>query len=400
MVAFNDTSSEQGWSSALVVNWYQSTYHPVDPVRVFDSRNGTGLLGKLVAKTPRAIAVAGQLTLPSGISAITANVTVTGSTAGWAVYLGPSPNASPSSSMINFTAGQTVANGVTVALASTGKVYATYISNASNTTEIVIDVTGYFTANLTGETYTPIAPVRELDTRSNKGISGKLSPFAPQAFQVAGNDGIPLTAQAVTGIVTVANPSDGYAVFLGPTSIAHPTSSTINFGANQTISNNLTVKLGAGKIWATFLGSGTTDLVFDVTGYYVTSTAGSIYVPMEPVRLLDTRNGTGHSGKIVYGTPIEFAVGSNTGNGGIPMVSSAVTGNVTVVNQSFGWAVFLGPAKTMSPSTSTVNFVVDQVTANGCTVRLSPSASLWATFVSNGANTTDLVFDATGFFLP
>ena len=39
-------------------------------------------------------------------------------------------------------------------------------------------------------------------------------------------------------------------------------------------------------------GSGT-DLITDITGFYVAGGAGASYTPVDPVRLLDTRSGNG-----------------------------------------------------------------------------------------------------------
>ncbi len=69
---------------------------------------------------------------------------MTDQTAPWAVFIGPNPLASPTSSTINFAVGQVVANGVTVALGSGGTLAATYISSSGQTTSLVFDVTGYF----------------------------------------------------------------------------------------------------------------------------------------------------------------------------------------------------------------------------------------------------------------
>jgi hypothetical protein len=75
---------------------------------------------------------------------VTGNVTIVGQTSSWAVYLGPDPLASPTSSTLNFNLGDVKANGVTVALGSDGSLSATYISMPGNTTDLVFDVTGYF----------------------------------------------------------------------------------------------------------------------------------------------------------------------------------------------------------------------------------------------------------------
>jgi len=64
----------------------------------------------------------------------------------------------PSVSTINFVKGDIIANGVTVALGVGGTLSATYMAFAGNTTNLVFDVTGYFTPDATGDTYHPSRP--------------------------------------------------------------------------------------------------------------------------------------------------------------------------------------------------------------------------------------------------
>jgi subtilase family serine protease len=377
-----------------------ATYHPITPARLLDTRTGNGLSGKLVANTPRTFQVSGRGGVPSNATGVTGNVTVVNPTASWAVYLGPDPIASPTSSTINFSAGQVLANGVTVALGSGGTLSATYMSTTGKTTDLVFDVTGYFTPDSSGATYHPVTPARLLDTRVGNGLSARLSANTPATFQVSGRGGVPANATGVTGNVTVVNPTASWAVFVGPDPIASPTSSTINFSAGQVLANGLTVALGSGgTLSATYMSmpGNTTDLVFDVTGYFTADSTGARYVPITPARLLDTRIGNGLSARLSANTPAIFQV---TGRGGVPAGATGVTGNVTVVNPTSSWAVFLGPNPTGSPTSSTINFGAGQVLANGLTVALGSGGTLSATYMSMPGNTTDLVFDVTGYFTP
>jgi hypothetical protein len=378
-----------------------STYHPLNPpVRLLDTRSGNGLPGRIGANTPATFQITGRGGVPAGASAVTGNLTVTGASNSWAVYLGPEPVANPTSSTINFSAGETTANGVTVALSGTGSLSATYISTAGNTTDLVFDVTGYFTANTTGDTYHPMTPVRLLDSRVNNGISGKIPANAPMSFSVAGRGGVPANATAVTGNLTVVNETYAWAVYIGPVASLSPTTSTINFNAGDIKANNLTVTLGSGgDLWLTYMSTvgNTTDLVFDVTGYYTADLTGSRFVPLTPDRLLDTRVGNGLSGKINANTPVSLQVATR---GGVPANATAVTGNVTVTNPSFAWAIYVGDVANASPGTSNLNFNAGDTRANGVTAPLGTGGVLWLTYMSTPGNTTDLVFDVTGYFEP
>ena len=127
----------------------------------------------------------------------------------------------------------------------------------------------------------------------------------------------------------------------------------------------------------------------------VTPLAGATYYPLTPARLLDTRSGNGLSGRFSAGVPRTFQV---TGRGGVPANATAVTGNLTVTDQTAGWAVFLGPNPVAAPTTSTINFGVGEVRANGVTVALGAGGTLSATYISSSGATTNLVFDVTGYF--
>jgi hypothetical protein len=71
-----------------------------------------------------------------------------------------------------------------------------------------------------------------------------------------------------------------------------------------------------------------------------------------------------------------------------------------VVNETYSWAIFVGPNATASSGSSTLNFNKGDIVANGLTVALGSGGTLSATFMSFNGNTTDLVFDVTGYFVP
>jgi hypothetical protein len=140
----------------------------------------------------------------------------------------------------------------------------------------------------------------------------------------------------------------------------------------------------------------TTDLVFDVTGYYTADLTGDKYVPITPSRLLDSRYSNGLSGRLSANVPRPFQI---TGRG-VPTEATGISANVTVVNETGSWAVFVGPDQIAKPPTSTLNFVKGDVRANGLTVALGTGGTLSATYMSGKGNTTNLVMDVTGYFAP
>ena len=112
-------------------------YTAIEPTRLIDSRT-TG--GKLTAKVSRVVQVTGDI-VPEGATAITGNLTITQPSGGGFASLTPSAS-TPTTSSINFGAGQTVANGFTIGLWPDGSI-AVYSIVAAH---FILDITGYFTA--------------------------------------------------------------------------------------------------------------------------------------------------------------------------------------------------------------------------------------------------------------
>jgi hypothetical protein len=173
---------------------------------------------------------------------------------------------------MNFPLGDTRATAVTVALGPGGTLSATYLAPAGSTTGLIFDVTGYFVGDDGGATYVPLNPSRILDTRVGTGLAGPFSANTPRTFQVTGQGGVPTSAVAVTGTLTVTGQSRAGYLYLGPTPLANPPSSTMNFPLGDTRATAVTVALGpGGTLSATYLApaGSTTGLIFDVTGYFV-----------------------------------------------------------------------------------------------------------------------------------
>ena len=392
------TSAPSALSNA-VIPFGGATYVPLTPARLLDTRVGNGLSGPFTANTPRTFQVSGRGGVPANATGVTGNFTVTNQTAAGAAFLGPNSTASPATSTLNFPLADTRANGVTLALGAGGTLSATYLYTAGATTDFIFDVTGYFVPNTTGATYVPLTPARLLDTRVGNGLSGPFTANTPRTFQVSGRGGVPANATGVTGNFTVTNQTAAGAAFLGPNSTATPATSTLNFPLGDTRANGVTLALGAGgTLSATYIAaSGSTDFIFDVTGYFVPNTTGATYVALTPARLLDTRVGNGLSGKFTANTPRTFQV---TGRGGVPANATGVTGNFTVTNQTAAGAAFLGPNSTASPATSTLNFPLADTRANGVTLALGAGGTLSATYLYTPGATTDFIFDVTGYFSP
>ena len=380
------------------------TFHAVTPTRLLDTRDGTGLSGAFQEHVARSFQVTSASGLiPTGATAVTGNLTVTQQGGYGYLYLGPVAIDYPSSSTLNFPLADDRANSATVALSDDGKLSITYVSLGNHpTAHVIFDVTGYFTPDTTGATFFPVTPFRALDSRNGTGVTaGKFTANTPRTFAVRGG-AVPNTAIAVTGNLTVTGQSSMGYLYIGPDAVSLPTSSSLNFPIGDNRANGVTVQLASdGTLSVTYVGlpgTQTTDVIFDVTGYFSPGTDGASFVAVNPGRVLDTRTTTGGLfGKFTTPTPRTFQV---TGSAGVPTSAVAITGNLTVTEQNCGGYLYLGPDATSTPGSSTINFPLGDNRANGVSVALAGDGTLSITYITpfNGT-TAHAILDVTGYFV-
>ena len=265
------------------------------------------------------------------------------------------PGSKPTTSTINFPTKDVRANGVFVSLNGTGKLQAVYRASAGKKVHILLDVTGYFVVGPTGNEYFSVTPARFLDTRVNvPGGAHILSRGVPYAFQVGGRTvggtTIPADAVAITGNLTVTGQTKAGYLSLTPTSIAAPTTSSLNFPVGDTRANNVTVKLGAGGIlYVVYQAatSGKAHAILDMTGYFRNDGAGMSFVPLAPARTVDTRIDQGIVDPLQASAPKSWTV---RGAGGVGSDAGAFTGNLTVIGQTKAGFVSVTPTPNANPA--------------------------------------------------
>ena len=88
-----------------------------------------------------------------------------------------------------------------------------------------------------------------------------------------------------------------------------------------------------------------------------------------------------------------------TGFGGVPSGASAVTGNLTVTQQSSMGFLAAGPVAMNDPTSSTLNFPLNDDRANAVAAALADSGTLSITYAAPILGpTAHVLFDVTGFF--
>jgi hypothetical protein len=150
------------------------------------------------------------------------------------------------------------------------------VFNAAGSTDVVFDVAGWYSdgslSSVATGLYGPLAPIRILDTRNGVGgYSHEVGPGQSIAVQATGVGGVPTTGvSAVVLNVTVTNPNAGSYLTVYPSGASLPTASNLNFGPGQTVPNLVVVKVGSGGQVNVYNAAGSTDVIFDVAGWYST----------------------------------------------------------------------------------------------------------------------------------
>lgn len=236
------------------------------PARITDTRSGSGLpnAGMTVgAGSTLDIQVtnAGGVP-PTGVSAAILNVTATHTTAPSFLTVWPAGLARPTASNLNWAAGQTVPNRVIVPVGSGGMVS---VYNSSGATDVIVDVSGYFTdSTSSGTLFMPQVPHRIADTRGG----ATLGPGGTFTLPVGNHFGVPTTATAVILNVTATRTTASGFLTVYPSTSGRPTASDLNWMAGETVPNLVVATLGTTGSISFYNSSGTTDVVVDLVGYF------------------------------------------------------------------------------------------------------------------------------------
>ncbi|MEJ8643265.1 PKD domain-containing protein [Streptomyces sp. MS1.HAVA.3] len=166
-------------NQAQVVNAFQvmtagSDFVPYTPTRLLDTRNGTGAAqGKVAPYGSTRVKVGGNGAIPEGVTAVALNVTVTNPTSAGHITAFPEGTERPTTSNVNFEAGESVPNLVIVPVGKNG--YVELANRGADAVDLIADVTGYFTRTEAAG-YTPMTPARFVDTREGLGTFRDSSP--------------------------------------------------------------------------------------------------------------------------------------------------------------------------------------------------------------------------------
>ncbi len=333
----------------------------------------------------------GGCNIPTTAAAYSLNVTVVPhGTLGY-ITIWPTGEAQPTISTMNSLDGRIKANAAIVPAGSdnTVSVY------ASNTTDLVLDIDGYFSPSGGGSDlqFYPLTPCRVLDTRNADGSLGGpyLKTGQERDFPVLSSDcNIPSTAAAYSMNFTVVPYEDqplGY-LTVWPQGGSQPVVSTLNNLTATIVANGAIVPAGTDGGIATY-PSGNTQLVADIDGYFAAAGTGGLSLyPTAPCRVIDTRKTSGQfTGELTVNV-----VGSQCAP---PSNAQAYVFNATVVpNGELGYLT-LWPDTEDKPVVSTLNATDGAITSN---LAIVPNVNGKTDAFASG--TTQLVLDISSYFAP
>jgi alpha-tubulin suppressor-like RCC1 family protein len=364
--------------TAADVSPTSSVLTPVNPVRVLDTRTGSG--------TP--VGPGGSITLdlssrlPATATAVVLNITGTTPTATTFLVVHPSGVARPDTTNLSLTPGETRAALSTTAVPADRKVV---LYNNLGSTHVIADLTGYY-ATSTGSKYRSVTPARMLDTRTD---GGPVGPGGIRSVDLSSK--VPAGATAVAFNLTGTNPTAWTYVTAFPHGIPRPSTSNLNLiRAAQTSPNLVVLPVRADRTVDLYNDLGSTDLIVDLVGYYGAD-ADSRFVPVTPERRLDTRTGQGipfpgGAGPVGPGASVNWSVPSPFDNRNVVVFNLTGTGATT--------HTFVGVGDGYSPSpTSALNLVPGQTATNLVMAATGGGLNLY-----NNLGSTHLIGDVAGYF--
>ncbi|MGW7454108.1 hypothetical protein [Streptomyces sp. NPDC054787] len=252
-----------------------SGYTSVAPSRIVDTREGLGTgTGRVPGYGSFSTQVTGRAGVPASAKAVALNVTVTEPQANGHLTVYPSGSSAPTSSNLNFTTGQTIANAVVVPIGPDGKI--SIRNGAGAGTHVVADVVGYYSPESESALVRTV-PERWFDTREWE--DGPLDGRTYIYGRYGGGDSnitavitnATVTNTAGTGFLTVAPDPNSWEAYEGgwSTRPVAPNSSSLNWTPGKTVPNLVQTSSGVNNMidfWN--MSYQPTDLLVDTFGFY------------------------------------------------------------------------------------------------------------------------------------
>jgi hypothetical protein len=206
----------------------------------------------------------------------------------------------------------------------------------------------------------------------------------------------------------VTNPKGSGFLTVYPDGVAVPNASNVNYTPGQTVANSVIVPVATDGEIDVFNGGDAakaTDVIVDVVGYY-SADGASAFVPIAPVRQIDTRFGIGIAkGQLPNGAYIyaPLAVGTPDVTGFVfntTVTNTAGSGFLTVSPDPDTYQQYQNPNPPVisPPNSSNLNWTKGETVPN--LVQASAGANGIVDFWNLGDNggNIDLIVDVFGYY--
>ena len=353
-------------------------FTPLTPQRVLDTRDASPTSLTNVVR----LDITGAGGVPtSGVSAVALNVTATGATIGGYVSMWPCSVDKPTASVVNYSPGEDIPNAVIATVDSYGEI----CIDSFTEVDVVVDVMGWFRSS---DGLTTFAPYRVLDTRSSSRVTPGV-PLEVRLTGVAGPGGATLVpasnVDAVVLNVTVSRGTgEGY-LTVWPCGSPMPSTSNLNFRANQDIPNLVMAKVGVDGKVCIATSEASVDVIADLSGWVATGTS---LRTITPARLFDTRT----SGARLLGGPFELTLGSTVSSS-----ATAVVLNVTATGAGESGYATVWPCGEGQPPTSNLNYDANENIPNTVIVKIGAGGSSGKVCFAS-SKSVHLIADLLGWF--
>jgi hypothetical protein len=350
----------------------------VTPARLVDTRSGQG--------APKAPLIAGctiavDPNLPDGATAAVVNITTVDTTSGG--FITPYPCASPKPwvSTVQTVPGRIVPGTTVVPLGSDGR----FCLYSPTTTNVVVDLFGYYGTTGTGR-YTPLAaPVRRFAAPVARGANVPVQ-VTGAGVPAAGVESVAVTVHA-TGAVEA-----GF-VTISACESPRPWTSVLNVMPGQTVANHTHVRVSDLGQVCVFASSPMT-VMLDVSGWFGAAGA-TTFRAVAPARAMDTRSSFGNGGRLPAGDNRPLPL---WGRAGVPATGAvAVAATTTIVNAPT--VGFLTVHACVAPIPN-VSMVRNLPPWNSATMVLGATDAQGRWCLRAGSTAMDVLVDVVGWYGP
>jgi uncharacterized repeat protein (TIGR03803 family) len=397
-----DMTCDAPWGCGTVFSLSRVTPYQfvplTQPCRAIDTRPEHGGGGPIQGGTFQTFPISSEGdcgTLPPA-AAYSLNVSVVPNGPLGYLTVWPAGQPQPLASTLNSLDGRIKANAAIIPAG----IFSGYISvYATNTTNVILDVNGYF-APVSGSTlaFYPLPPCRVADTRYSSYPQGLGPPFLTggqeRQFPILNATSCNIPSSGVVAYslnFSVVPHGSLFYMTVWPTGETRPVVSTLNDIPGQIIANAAIVVAGSSGGDVSVYPTNDTDLIIDINGYFAPAGTGGLSLyPTAPCRVIDTRKlGPPFSGTL--SPPVDVA-GSICAP---PANSHAYVFNATVVPTGALGYLTLWPDGDPKPLVSTLNALDGSITNN---MAIVPTSNGKVDAFASGL--TQLILDISSYFAP